>query len=234
MVDCRECRSNYAEFEECECDGCIHSEELSDNFDQLSLEEIKKYRREERKKESTKLSGKVIEVNLSEVVLSSFETALKFAADIENPRMHSVYFGTDCIMACDTHRLLRIQCDLPAEIQNKFVLDIEDNKVKTTVYKKHPATNGQYEEVLNKPLKTLKTTKEKLLKKIKPQGDIEGRYVDYKLGGTKVVLQKKYSDDALELFQDGEEITVGYSTEIDPIVLRNDSVTIVTLPIKMN
>lgn len=232
-VDCEEC-ANYNDWGT--CDGCIHNEDHMDLFVQANPEILAEMAKKQTSEFIARIPKEEVSIELSPEFIDRFKLAWKFSmkAEKEVDKFFCVYCDQDSLSASDTHRLIKIEADIPPEFVNRhLILDENENRVYLRRSDFQSAlSNGQAQELLNTP----KRYEVKVFKDSAPFKDVEqvkGSEEDPQVIIDGIVkFKKSYIYEALDCIPDEEEITVKYGGKLDNVLIYLKGFQYAVMPIR--
>jgi len=233
FTDCEDCE-NYEN--EDECLGCVHYDDWVDNFIPISREKKAERSKKERQEFLSQIPKEIITIGLTPEFMNQLSLAWKFATKIEqlNSKLFCVYCTKDHLMACDTFKAAKIDCDAPAELVGKHIVwDVDENRlyVRPNDYVT-PLSDGQFQAVFDKAAgREIRGIKSSIpFSDVNPDGE-KDRWNDIRLNNS-IRLNREYVSDVFDAIHDDEEIVVIYKGNHDLVKIKAMGIEAIILPIR--
>jgi hypothetical protein len=236
MTDCELCKHNN---DDDYCYDCEHNEiDFYDKYEPWTKEELEKIQQQRIERAIADMPTETIKIKNADKLIPAFSVAQKFTHSIlDIPQFASVYFCDNSLIATDTHRLIVINQEIPEELNDRFVLSMKgDGETVLSVVEKlnvtpHVLRRREYIPLINHERKSIIATKKGILNMVAAR-DSNQTMVNCHFGEILLVLNKKYLDEVLDLFADDEELELKYADPMTSIVIKNDRILVLILPIR--
>lgn len=231
MVDCEKCvhyeNSSY-------CEECEHYDrDLSDYYEEATPEIIAKREEAKRLQAEKEAIDEWIPVEISDEFREAFNLAKKYAAGEHfREALLGVYISLDnCLVASDTHQIVKIPCKVPSELLGKCVIKLDENQAGIHTKQGFPAYRHFFssdEYVMGKvQFSPLQNPKEK------QYFEVFGFEVELLiLKDHEIAFQKKYLDLMRGILTG--DITAYYNPEnkLAPVLFVGDNAKMVIVPLR--
>jgi len=243
-VDCVKC-AYYKD--DTVCMECIHNPFYEDYFMPATPEMVEKLRQENIRNFISEIPKDEVTTNIPAEFLEGVKKVWRFVPDPEekNYKFYFVYCGNDALMASDTKRIIKLYMDVPSEFVGKYVLwDGHENKLYTR--KNTNCTlmdcadvfeNGTAQRLFDEARngEKLITTKADIPIWEKESEFVEPRVVLYErrvVLNERVVINKSYLDDILDLIPEGQNINITIRGQHDAVRFDTDGFEALVMPIR--
>lgn len=178
--------------------------------------------------------------NAENKFLQDFIKASWFCSTVDSRSIvQYVRIVDDKLIALDGYKAIAIKTDVPQELKNTFIKwDVRENFGKYIEnIEQYPDVEKIFEDAENETIDTyFNVIPEEFYEKFNAEKINEPFYGDVwliKCGNTEICFNKEYMNPALMALK-GSEFTLKVGGEVKPIVLENEYMKIIVLPIKRN
>lgn len=239
MVDCEKCV--HYENSSC-CEECEHYDrDLSDYYEEATPEIIAKREEAKRLQAEKEAIDEWIPVEISDEFREAFNLAKKYAAGEHfREALLGVYISLDnCLVASDTHQIVKIPCKVPSELLGKCVIKLDENQAGIHTKQEFPTykhlfasdeyiLHGYAMAIINE-IQFSPILEPKESQRLKFSG-IEAELLKHK--NFEIAFQKKYLDLMRGILTG--DITAYYNPEnkLAPVLFVGDNAKMVIVPLR--